>query len=297
MKPRWFVWGCTIILVILLMAQCLFIVDVTECAVITFFGNPTRVFLDDPGLKWKWPFPFERVRKFDSRLQMLELPKQDREYLTRDKKNVMAQVYLTWRIADPVQFMQAVGAQAGAEARLAIVMASALGAALGEAPFSALISESVETIQLSTVVGEIAKNVKQVAQSDYGIEVVDLQLNRLNYHEQNRLSVFQRMREERRQIATRFRSEGEEEAMKIRAETERERAKVLADAETRAAKSIGEGEAEAARIYAEAIALDPEFYRFYRSLQTYDKIFTTEDSVVIPSDSELMRFLLDEPIQ
>ncbi len=284
-----------IALIVLLLSQSMFIVDVTECAVVTFFGKPVRVYSEQPGLKWKWPFPLESVYKFDARLQMLELPGLDREYLTEDKKNVMAQAYLVWKISDPVQYMQAVRDQGGAEARLSIVLASALGAALGEAPFFSLINESAEEIRLHKVIQKITDDVKETAESSYGVEVVDLQLNRLNYHAQNRLSVFQRMREERRQIATRFRAEGEEEAMKIRAMTERDRAEILAEAESRAAKIIGEGEAVAARIYAEAISENPDFYRFYRSLMTYDKIFTTDDSLVIPADSELMRFLLETP--
>ncbi len=289
---RFFYIIAGVVVILILVMQCFLVVDVTEYAVVTFFGNPVRT-LSEPGLKFKWPFPLEQVQKYSKRLQILTLPRE--EYLTRDKKNVMVQAYMVWRIAEPVQFMQAVGNQTGAEARLSFAVASSIGAALGEAPFSKLISVEPEEAQLEDVVGNIAKNVKETVQTVYGVEIMDLQLSRLNYHEQNRLSVFQRMREERRQIATRFRSEGGEEAMKIRASAEREQAKIIASAESEASKILGEGEAEAATIYAKAIKQDPQFYRFYRSLLMYDKILTTEDSVIIPADSDLMRFLLDVP--
>ena len=219
---------------------------------------------------------------------MLEIPPQ--ECHTLEKKNIMTQAFLVWRISDPQIFLQTMNTQEGLETRLSFAMVSELAAELGKTPFASLISDATE-VKLSQLTEKVMKNVQTLAQAEYGVEIVNLQVSRINYHEQNRPSVFDRMREERRQIATRHRSEGESEAMKIRAGTDRERANILAEAESTAARIRGEGEAEAARIYAEAITNNPEFYRFYRSLQMYETILTSEDSAVIPGDSDLMRFL------
>jgi len=276
-------------LTLLLLSQFLFVVNVTEYAVVTRFGNPVKTHTE-AGLKIKRPFPFEKINRFDSRKNFMQLPRD--EYLTRDKKNIMVESYLVWRIDDPIQFMKVVGTKIGAEARLTFSLSSIIGAELGNIQFSDLISDKTDS-KLPTTVEKISVQISREAQT-YGINIIDMQINRLNYHEQNRLSVFERMKEERRQIATRFRSEGEEEDMKIRAATHRDRSKIITDAEIEASKIISEGEAEAARIYAEAIKQNPDFYRFQRSLKMYENIFNKDDSIIIPADSELMRYLLGD---
>ncbi len=276
-------------LALLLLSQFIFVVNVTEYAVMTRFGNPVRTY-STAGLMIKWPFPFEKINRFDNRKNFMQLPRD--EYLTRDKKNIMVESYLVWRIDDPIQFMKAVGTKIGAEARLTFSLSSTIGAELGSIPFSDLISDKIDS-KLPSAVEKISVQISREAQT-YGINIIDIQINRLNYHEQNRLSVFERMREERRQIATRFRSEGEEEDMKIRAATHRDRSKIITDAEIEASKIISEGEAEAARIYAEAIKQNPDFYRFQRSLKMYENIFNKNDSIIIPADSELMKYLLGD---
>jgi membrane protease subunit HflC len=279
-----------LIVVGLLLGTCFFQVDVTEYAVVTQFGNPVKV-VTEPGLQTKIPL-IQQVRRFDARLQVLE--PQQAEYLTNDKKNVIVNYYSVWRVDDPLQFFRALPSDAAAASQLTDVLSSELGAALAAVPFDALINhENPENRQLETLVTTIETAVRGVAEEKYGIEVVDFDVRRLSFPDQNRRSVFERMRAERERIARRFRSEGEEEARKVRARADREESQILSEAYREAEILRGEGEAEATRIFGEAIAQDPEFYEFTRTLEAYRKFLDENTTLILPSDSELMRLLTD----
>jgi membrane protease subunit HflC len=264
-------------------------VDVTESAVVTRFGHPVAV-VTEPGLRVRIPL-VHQVRRFDSRLQVLE-PQQG-EFLTNDKKNVVVSYFAVWRIADPLHYFRAVPSEAAAKSQLTDVIASELGAALAVVPFDQLINTASEQRTLSTTVGSIEATLRDVARSRFGIEVLDFDVRRLSFPDQNRRSVFERMRAERERIARGYRSEGEEEARKIRAQADREESQILAEAYQEAEILRGEGEAEATRIFGEAIAKDPEFYEFTRTLEAYRKFLDDQTTIVLPSDSELMRLLMD----
>jgi membrane protease subunit HflC len=264
-----------------------FTVDVTETAVVTQFGNPVQV-VTEPGLRAKIPF-VQQVRRFDARLQVLE-PQQS-EFLTNDKKNVVVNYFAVWRIADPLVYFRAMPSEAAAKSQLTDVLSSELGASLGSVLFEELISVKVDR-KLQEMVSAIESTVREAARDKYGIEIVDFDVRRLSFPDQNRRSVFERMRAERERIARRFRSEGEEEARKIRAEADREESRILSEAYKQAEILRGEGEAEATRIYAEAIAQDPDFYEFTRTLEAYRKFLDDKTTLILPADSELMRLLI-----
>lgn len=266
-----------------------FTVDVTETAVVTRFGNPVQV-VTEPGLRFRVPF-VHQVRRFDSRLQVLE-PQQG-EFLTNDKKNVVVSYFAVWRVADPLQYFRAVPSGAAARSQLTDVLASELGAALAVVPFDQLINTEAEKRTLSTMVQAIEQQLRDVARSRFGIEVLDFDVRRLSFPDQNRRSVFERMRAERERIARGYRSEGEEEARKIRAQADREESQILAEAYQQSEILRGEGEAEATRIFGAAIAKDPEFYEFTRTLEAYRKFLDDQTTFVLPSDSELMRPLMN----
>jgi len=268
-----------------------FVVDTTEYGVVTRFGRPVRTYTT-PGLRFRIPL-IDQVVRLDARLLLTEPPLS--EYLTLDKKNVVARAFLTWRVDEPLRYLQTVVIREAAEARLAAVTGSELGAAFGSVPFEALVSTEPEKMRLGTIVGQVEDRVRDTAAREYGIRVVALRLERLAFPQQNEASVFQRMRAERQRIAKQFRSEGEEASLKIRAEADRERARILAEADRKAASIRGQAEAEAARIYADALATDPDFYRFVRTLEAYDKIIDKDTTVVLPADSPLMKVLLTGP--
>ncbi len=281
--------GIVVILAVLLFTTAFFTVDVTEMAVVTQFGRPVSV-VTEPGLRFRVPL-VQQVRRFDARLQILE-PAQS-EYLTNDKKNVVVNYFAVWRVADPLAYFRALPSEAAAASQLSDVIGSELGSALAAVPFDDLINVDEERRRLREMVDGIEATVREAAAREYGIEVVNLDVRRLSFPDQNRRSVFERMRAERERIARRFRSEGEEEARRIRAKADGEESRILAEAYRESEVLRGEGEAEATRIYGEAIARDPEFYEFTRTLEAYRKILDDETTLILPSDSDLMKLLTE----
>jgi membrane protease subunit HflC len=277
-----------LVVVILIARTAAFVVDETQTAIVTQFGSPVRV-IDEAGLHWKVPQPIQAVRFFDRRLLVYD-PKPT-EFLTNDKKNIVVDAFVTWRISDPRKFLETVNDRAGAEVRMADIVASEMGAALGQYPLQALISTTEEEMMVAEIMSGVTEGVRSSASTGFGIAVADVRMKRLAFPEQNKQSVFDRMRAERERIAKRYRSEGEEEAIKIRAEADKERQEILAEAYREAEKIRGEGDAEATKVYASAYNQDPEFYRFLRTLESYKQFMDDKTTIVLSSDSDLLRFL------
>lgn len=265
----------------------LFKVDTTEYAIVTQFGDPVRA-ITEPGLYVKWPDPIQSVIRLDRRTQVYNLPQT--EYLTEDKKNILVEAYATWNVSDPLTFYQSVSDPEGANARLADIVASELGVALGRYELTTLVTTDVSTMQLPEMMVQVTQRVDERTQA-YGFAVDDVRLKLLNFPEANRQSVFQRMRAERERIARQLRSEGTEEATKIRADADARRTTILSEAQRKAEQIRGEGEAEAIRIYAEAFGQDPEFYQFLRTLQAYEKVINNGTTLILPANSELLKYL------
>jgi membrane protease subunit HflC len=273
-----------------LAAICLFTVEAGQFAVVTQFGNPVRV-VKTAGLHIKYPYPVQSVTKFDGRLFLLVSPPS--EFLTLGKKNVVASAFILWRIAEPQRFMQTVFDKNGAESRLSDLLFAELGAALGAAPLAAFVSTAPGQYRAEAILAAVTRQVQEVAWRDYGIEVVDVRLQRLDFPPQNRLSVFARMKSERTRISLQYRSEGEEEGLKIRAGAERAKSSILAEAFKVAQQARGEGEASAAKIYAESLSRAPEFYTFLRSIEAMKKAVDKDTTLVLPIDAELFQLLRD----
>ncbi len=289
---RWIGGTAAAALVILTLASSVWVQDTTEYAVVTRFGEPVRTRLE-PGLGLRWPLGVERVDRISNQLRLL-IPA-DAEYLTRDKKNLEVSSFLLWRVDDPLVFLRSVGTREGAEARLSYLLASELGTSLGHVEFAALINIDPSQDGLGELDAELLERCRATAAAEYGIEVVDVRVRRLGFPERNRISVFERMRAERKRIAVKYRSEGEEEATVIRSEADLARARILAEAEREAAETRGEAEAEAARIYGEAVRVDPAFFDFLRTLEAYEQIVDEDTTLVLPADAELLDLLVDGP--
>ena len=253
-----------------------FPVDTTEYAIVTQFGEPVRA-LTAPGLYTKLPDPVQSVIRINNRLRLYTLPQV--EFLTQDKKNIVVETYATWRVADPLLFYESVRDVPGAESRLADILASELCVALGKYDLSSLVTVDVAAMQLPSMMEQVTSNVYGRT-APYGFGVTDVRLKLITYQEANQASVFQRMRAERDRIARQLRSEGNEEAAKIRAEAETQAATIRAEAQREAESIRGQADAEAIRIYAEAYGKDEEFYRFLRTLQSYEK-FVDEATTLI----------------
>jgi len=277
-----------------LAALCLFTVGEGEYAVVTQFGRPVRV-ESTPGLKLKLPAPFQAVTRFDRRLFVL-VPS-PREFLTLGKQNVVATGFILWRVHDPEKFMQTVFDRVGAESRLGDILFAELGAALGGAPFAAFVSTVPGEYRAETVLAGMTRHYRELALRDYGIDVVDVRLRRLDFPEQNRASVFARMKSERIRISMQYRSEGEEEGLKIRAAAEKAKSGILGEAYKTSQQIRGEGEARAARIYGEGLSRAPSFYQFVRSIDAMKKSVDKDTTLVLPVDSDLFRLLRDSRFQ
>jgi modulator of FtsH protease HflC len=263
-----------------------FTVDETRFAIVTQFGRPVRT-IGQAGLQVKWPW--QSLMSFEKRL-MIYNPRPS-EFLTRDKKNVVADNYVCWRIADPNRFLQAVNDPVGAEMRLHDTVWAATAAALGNTDLAALVSTRPEEVKLAEVMKQVADQSRARALEQYGIEIVDVRMKRLNLPQQNRESVFARMRAERERIAKQYRAEGEAEAMKIRAEADREKTRILSESYKEAERIRGDGDARSTRIYAQAYSRDPRFYKLVRTLEAYRKVIDPNTTAILSSDSELLRLL------
>jgi membrane protease subunit HflC len=279
-----------VVVLVGLAVLCVFTVREGEYAVVTQFGRPVRV-ESSPGLKFKLPTPLQTVARFDGRL--FALVPAPREFLTLGKKNVVASGLILWKVRDPQKFMQTVFDRSGAESRLADILFAELGAALGGAPLAAFVSTTPGDYQAEAILGSVARQYREIARRDYGIDVVDVRLRRLDFPEQNRASVFARMKSERIRISMQYRSEGEEEGLKVRAAAEKAKSGILSEAYKLSQQIRGEGEAQAAKIYAESLTRGPNFYRFVRSIDAMKKAVDKETTLVLPVDSELFQLLRD----
>ena len=210
--------------------------------------------------------------------------------LTRDKKNLEVAWYASWRIADVERFLRTVRTIPDASARLEDMAASVLAAELGGRELGQLVAVG-ERSMLDAMMGGLTARVAEQASAEYGVEVVAIRLRRLNYPEDVRSAVFEQIRSERQRVAAATRAEGESQARTIRSAADRERAAVIAQAESDAARLIGEGEAEAARILNEAQAVDPAFYQFLKTLETYRAALDARTTLVLSADSRFLRLL------
>ncbi|MFH1851091.1 MAG: protease modulator HflC [Candidatus Neomarinimicrobiota bacterium] len=271
-----------LVLVVLVLLTGVFTVDEKEQIVILQFGKPVRT-IHTPGLHFKIPFPFQDKIVFDDRL--LEYDSPPEEVLSRDKKSLIVDNYVRWRIVDPLLFLQTVQAIPTALTRLDDIVYSELRRELGTHDMVEIITENRELIMERVTEGS------SVATRDYGIEVIDVRIRRVDLPPENEASIYARMDAERKRQANRFRSEGEEEAKKIRAITDRDRTIIMADSYKRAEEIRGEGDARAIEIYAKAFSSAPEFYEFTRTLEAYKTILDDQTTIVLPADSKLFRLL------
>ncbi len=262
-------------------------VDEREYVVITQFGDPIKA-IKQAGLNWKWPDPIQSVNRYNKRLMTYEMG--ETEYLTEDKKNVMVDAYIVWKIDDPIKYMKTVKNRMGAETRLADILSSEIGISLGEFDLSSLISTEPEKIKFGQMMQEVKSKISQKA-VDYGAAIADVKVTLLNFPERNKLSVFRRMRAERERIAKGYRSEGTEKALKIRADADKQKQIILSKAYESSQKIKGEGEARAIKIYAEAYQKDIKFYELIRTLESYEKFIDGKTTVVLSADSELLKFI------
>lgn len=254
-----------------------------EAVLVTRFGRPLRA-ATQPGLHWKLPWPIDQASLLDMRRRVYETG--HTEMLTRDKKNIIARSFVIWRIGDALAFIQAIGNQEGAEAKLDGLLTNAAIGTLGGHDLSALVSTNPADLQVDQIESELLSSTAPMALHSYGVAIEQIRLERIALPEENVTAVFQQMRAERRQFAAKFEAEGEREAGRIRSEAELEAARIRAKGAEETARIRGESAAQVAKTYSDAHRVDPELYRFTRSLDSLDKLVTLNTTLILRTDSE-----------
>jgi len=270
------------ILVAILLSSSLYTVKETQVALKLRLGEIVSI-ENEPGLKFKTPF-VNNVVRFDKRIQTLDSAAES--FLTVEKKNVVVDSFVKWRIVDTQKFyISTGGAMAQANLRLAQNNQDALRSEFSKRTIIEVISDEREAIMAS-----VKAKLKAIAEDEYGIEVVDVRIKRIELSQEVRNSVYSRMETERKGLANKYRANGAEEAEKLQAFADKERTIILANAYRDSEKIRGEGDAISASNYAEAYSQDVDFYSFYRSLESYKKSFNEQgDILVLNPDSEFFR--------
>jgi len=235
-----------------------------------------------PGLHFKIPF-INQVKHFDARIQTMK--SNPERFLTAEKKNVIVDSFVKWRINDVARFYTSVmGDIDQANFRLDQIFKDAF-----RSEFSKRDIKQVVSTDRSKIREILIANGKQLA-ANLGVDIIDVQVMRIDLPEEVSNSVFRRMEAERERVAREFRSQGAEAAERIRADADRQRTVTLANAYRDAQKIRGEGDAKSAEVYAQAYGQDPEFYAFYRSLEAYRKTFSDSGFIVLEPDSEFFKY-------
>lgn len=271
-----------VVVTVLGFAMFSFQVASNEAAVLTRFGSPVRT-LAEPGLYFKFPWPVDTINRFDARLSFYDTRLS--EALTQDKRNVILPMFLAWRIADPLKFLQSLGTATAAPTKLDSLAISTRNALLGRYDFQELVSTDPARLKLDEFEQKLAAAIKPQALSAFGIAVEQVGLKRIALPEANTLYVFERMKAERGQYAAKFRAEGRREAEELRTKADTTRTVLLAEAQKFAEETRGKGEAEAAKIYADAHAQDPQFYQFLRELEVLRKVTKENTTLILDADT------------
>jgi membrane protease subunit HflC len=298
MTPRSLISLVAAFFLVLLAMDSFFIVKETQRAVLKRFAEIVEQDIQ-PGIYFKVPF-VDKVVKMDARILVHDVPSQP--FLTSEKKLLEVDSFVIWRISDVQKYVTAVGSSAGASAnQIQFFAQQLLDPRIKEGLRNEFAERTVQEVvsgEREKVMDSVATRVNEKTQDDLGIEVIDIRVKQVDWPDEVRSRVFDRMRAERARDAAEHRANGREEAEKIRAEADKQRTVLLAEAYRDSEEIRGEGDARATDIYAKAFTKNPEFFRFYRSLRAYRESFDQpEDVLVLEPNSEFFRYLKDSGVQ
>jgi membrane protease subunit HflC len=262
----------------MLASSTLFIVDQRQFAVVYALGEIKEV-VTEPGLKFKLPPPFQNVVFLDKRMQTLDSP-ESRAIFTAEKKSLVIDWLVKWRVAEPRQFIRNSGADMrNVENRLSPIVQAAFNEEVTKRTVLAVLAT-----ERDKVMNDVRKRLEDEAKQ-FGIEVVDVRIKRVDFSANITDSVYRRMESERKRVANELRSTGAAEGEKVRADADRQREVIVAEAYRDAQKIKGEGDAKASALYAESFGRDPQFAQFYRSLEAYRSSFRNKSDVMVVDPS------------
>tara|TARA_B100000686_G_scaffold354776_1_gene467132 strand:- start:5246 stop:6121 length:876 start_codon:yes stop_codon:yes gene_type:complete len=278
-----------IVLGAIFIPQAFFVVDETNMAIVTRFGEPLRS-VKTPGLNIKAPF-VDQTRYFDKRLLLFDAPPDD-TLLTKDKKRLVIDIYARGKITDPFRFYRTLNSESQAQSRVIAIISSELREEIAKDTQAEIIRTSRSKI-MNNVRDAVAPQL-----SEFGIVIIDVRMKRADFPPEISESIYERMRAERKRIADRERAEGAQQDAEIRSSVDRQTAIIRAEAERDANIVRGAGEAESISIFAEAVGQSPDFYKFQRSLEAYSASLKENSTLVIPAESDLFEFLQSpQPMQ
>ena len=270
--------------VLVILGTSIFTVDQRQNAIVFQLGE-VRDVISEPGLYFKWPL-IQNVRYFDKRILTLDTTEPER-FITSEKKNVLVDSFVKWRIVDPrLYYISVAGDETRAKTRLSQTVNAGLREEFGKRTVHDVVSGERD---------KIMEQMRQKADLDarkIGVQIVDVRVKRVDLPSEVSESVYRRMEAERKRVANELRSEGSAEAEKIRADADRQREVIVAEAYRDAQKIKGEGDARAAAVYAQAFNQNPEFYAFYRSLEAYRHSFKDRsDVIVVEPNSDFFKYM------
>jgi len=270
---------------LMLLSSTIFVVDQRRFAIVFALGQVKEV-IAEPGLHFKLPPPFQNVIYLDKRILTLDTPDADR-FITAEKKNILVDAFVKWRILDPrLYYVSFTGDENRARDRMSQIIKAALNDEITKRTVREVISGERAAV-MAAVQAKVVAEAKEI-----GVGIVDVRLKRVDYIEQINNSVYERMRAERVRVANELRSTGAAESEQIRADADRQRTVIIAEAFRDAEKVKGDGDAKASAIYAEAFGKNPEFARYYRSLEAYRASFKDRsDVLVVDPSSEFFKYM------
>ena len=284
MRERFPLLAGLLIAVLIVLSMSMFTVDQRQFGIVRQFGEIKQV-LGEPGLNFKWPL-IQDVRYFDKRILTFDTAEPER-FITSEKKNVLVDFFVKWRIIDAKQYYVSVG---GDEARARTRLEQTVNAGLRE-EFGKRTVHEVVSGERDKIMEDIRVKADQDARK-IGVQIVDVRLKRVDLPVDVSESVYRRMEAERKRVANELRSQGAAEAEKIRADADRQREIIVAEAYRDAQQIKGEGDARSAGIYAQAFGQNPEFYAFYRSLEAYRQSFRSKsDVLLVDPSSDFFKYL------
>ncbi len=272
-----------LLLGLMLLSSTLFVVDQRQVAVVYALGEIKEV-IQEPGLKWKLPPPFQNVVFLDRRIQTMDSP-ETRPIFTAEKKSLVIDWLIKWRITDPRQFIRNNGADMRSlETRLSPIVHAAFNEEVTKRTVGEVLSSARDKVML-----DVRERLGDEAKS-FGIEILDVRIKRVDFVANITDSIYSRMASERKQVANQLRATGTAEGEKVKADADRQREVIIAEAYRDAQKVKGEGDAKASAIFAESFGRDPQFARFYRSLEAYRASFRNKsDLMVVDPGSEFFQ--------
>jgi len=306
-QTKFIILAVVIVAVLFLALDSVYIVSETNQVIITQFGQPIGDAITNPGLHFKTPL-IQKANFFEKR--WLEWNGDANQIPTKDKRFIWVDTYARWRISEPLMFFQRVRDERGAQSRIDDIIDGETRNAIANFELIEIVrstnrefevTEEVTVLDDATDVPKIKTGREKIAKiildlsskitSEFGIELKDVQIKRINYVEEVQRKVFDRMIAERRRIASKFRSEGDGKSAEIRGQKERELNRIQSGAYKTAEEIKGKADAEATRIYASAYNLDPEFYQFMRTLETYRTTLDKDTWLLMSTDNEFLKYL------